>query len=64
MATSVAFAWFANSLSSYNRLYGSLGTLLLLLVWLNVNCFFLILGFDLTPSPARRGGERAEWMDE
>ncbi len=45
--TSVAFAWFATSLSSYNRLYGSLGTLLLLLVWLNVNCFLLILGFDL-----------------
>jgi membrane protein len=45
--TSVAFAWFATSLSSYNRLYGSLGTLLLLLVWLNVNCFLLIVGFDL-----------------
>ena len=64
--TSIAFAWFANSLSSYNRLYGSLGTLLLLLVWLNVNCFFLILGFDLDAAlnKARRGGERAEWMDE
>ena len=43
----LAFAWFATSLSSYNRLYGSLGTLLLLLVWLNVNCFLLIIGFDL-----------------
>ena len=65
VATSVAFAWFANSLSSYNRLYGSLGTLLLLLVWLNVNCFFLILGFDLDAAlnKARRGGERADWMD-
>jgi len=63
--TSVAFAWFANSLSGYNRLYGSLGTLLLLLVWLNVNCFFLILGFDLDTAlnKARRNGERAEWMD-
>lgn len=66
VSTSIAFAWFANSLSSYNRLYGSLGTLLLLLVWLNVNCFFLILGFDLDAAlnKARRGGERAEWMDE
>lgn len=45
--TSIAFAWFASSLSTYNRLYGSLGTLLLLLVWLNVNCFLLIIGFDL-----------------
>ena len=28
LLTSVAFAWFATSMSSYNRLYGSLGTLL------------------------------------
>ena len=65
LLTSVAFAWFATSLSSYNRLYGSLGTLLLLLVWLNVNCFLLILGFDLDTAlnKARKGGERADWMD-
>ena len=55
--TSIAFAWFANTLSSYNRLYGSLGTLLLLLVWLNVNCFLLIIGFDLNTAlnKARKG---------
>ena len=55
--TSIAFAWFATSLSSYNRLYGSLGTLLLLLVWLNVNCFLLIIGFDLNTAlnKARKG---------
>lgn len=57
VVTSIAFAWFANSLSSYNRLYGSLGTLLLLLVWLNVNCFLLIIGFDLNTAlnKARKG---------
>ena len=57
VVTSIAFAWFATSLSSYNRLYGSLGTLLLLLVWLNVNCFLLIIGFDLNTAlnKARRG---------
>ena len=59
--TSIAFAWFATSLSSYNRLYGSLGTLLLLLVWLNVNCFLLIIGFDLNTvlNKARRGAMNA-----
>ncbi|MBL6619363.1 MAG: YihY/virulence factor BrkB family protein [Flavobacteriales bacterium] len=59
--TSIAFAWFATSLSSYNRLYGSLGTLLLLLVWLNVNCFLLIIGFDLNTAlnKARRGAMNA-----
>ena len=57
VVTSIAFAWFATSLSGYNRLYGSLGTLLLLLVWLNVNCFLLIIGFDLNTAlnKARKG---------
>ena len=65
LVTSVAFAWFANSLSSYNRLYGSLGTLLLLLVWLNVNCVLLILGFDLDAAlnKARKGGHTAERLE-
>lgn len=60
VVTSVAFAWFATSLSAYNRLYGSLGTLLLLLVWLNVNCFLLIVGFDLNTAlntARRRSGQ-------
>ena len=63
--TSVVFAWFANTLSSYNRLYGSLGTLLLLLVWLNVNCFLLIIGFDLNTAlnKARRLGRSADEED-
>ena len=34
-----------------------MGTLLLLLVWLNVNCFLLIIGFDLNTAlnKARKG---------
>ncbi|MBL6645865.1 MAG: YihY/virulence factor BrkB family protein [Flavobacteriales bacterium] len=62
VVTSIAFAWFATSLSSYNKLYGSLGTLLLLLVWLNLNCFLLIIGFDLNTAlnKARKGPPKSE----
>ena len=48
--TSLVFAWFVNSFSSYNRLYGSLGTLLVLLIWLNANSMVLLLGFELNTS--------------
>lgn len=48
--TSMAFAWFVASFASYNRLYGSLGTLLVLLIWLNANSMILLLGFELNTS--------------
>jgi len=50
---SLAFAWFVQNFASYNRLYGSLGTLLVLLVWMNFNCFILLLGFELNTSISR-----------
>jgi membrane protein len=37
-------------LNTYNRLYGSLGTLMLLLVWVNANSAVLLVGFELDAS--------------
>lgn len=51
--TSLAFAWFVNNFSSYNKLYGSLGTFLLLLIWLNLNSTILLIGFELNTSIAK-----------
>ncbi|MFT4683371.1 MAG: membrane protein [Flavobacteriales bacterium] len=48
--TSTLFAWFVNNFASYNRLYGSLGTLLILLIWTNVNSTILLVGFELNTS--------------
>jgi membrane protein len=47
---SIAFAWFVNSFGQYNKLYGSLGTLLLLMIWINFNSNILLLGFELNAS--------------
>ncbi len=47
---SIAFAWFVNSFGQYNKLYGSLGTLLLLMIWINFNANILLLGFELNAS--------------
>ncbi len=48
--TSVCFAYFVNNFASYNKLYGSLGTLLVLLIWLNFNCMIVLMGFELNMS--------------
>jgi membrane protein len=47
---SVGFGYFIMYLDSYNRLYGSLGTFLLLLVWINANSSVLLLGFEFNVS--------------
>ncbi|MCC6600748.1 MAG: YihY/virulence factor BrkB family protein [Crocinitomicaceae bacterium] len=47
---SIGFAYFVNNFSSFNRLYGSLGTLMVLLIWLNFNSAILLAGFELNTS--------------
>jgi membrane protein len=47
---SLAFAYFVNNFAQFNKLYGSLGTLMVLLIWLNFNCMILLLGFELNIS--------------
>ena len=43
-------AWIITYLDSYNRLYGSIGTFLALLVWVNANSSVLLLGFEFNAS--------------
>lgn len=50
---SLAFAWFVNNLAQFNKLYGSIGTLIIFLIWTNFNAFILLLGFDLNTSIKR-----------
>jgi membrane protein len=50
VVTSLAFAYFVNNFATYNKLYGSLGTLMVLLIWLNINCVIVLIGFDLNVS--------------
>lgn len=50
VATSVGFAYYINNFSSYNKLYGSLGGLIILMLWLYLNCLILLIGFELNAS--------------
>jgi len=50
VVATLGFNFYVDHFSSYNALYGSLGTLMVVLVWLYINAFSLILGFELNAS--------------
>ena len=50
LATSAGFGYYLANFSNYNALYGSIGTLIAILVWLNINSNILLLGFELNLS--------------
>ncbi len=55
--TTVGFAIYLNNFGRYNELYGTLGTLVVLLIWLNFNCLILLLGFELNASISQAGNK-------
>lgn len=52
LLTSFAFSYYISNFSQYNKLYGSIGTLLVILLWIYVNALLLIIGFELNASMA------------
>jgi membrane protein len=48
--TSIGFGYYINNFSSYNKLYGSIGTLIVLMIWLYLNSFIVLIGFELNAS--------------
>jgi membrane protein len=72
VAASVAFSLYVSNFGSYNRTYGSLSAVIILLVWLYWSCLLLLLGGQLnavlerkerqgSSGPRRRpGGSKAQ----
>ena len=48
--TSIVFAYFVNNFGQYNKLYGSIGTLIVIMLWIYFNSLILLLGFELNAS--------------
>ncbi|MCD4682648.1 MAG: YihY/virulence factor BrkB family protein [Bacteroidales bacterium] len=47
---SLGFNFYVQNFSSYNALYGSIGTLLIILIWIYFNAIILLIGFELNAS--------------
>jgi len=50
LLASVGFNYYVNSISSYNTLYGSIGTLIIVMVWIYFNAMIILIGFELNVS--------------
>ena len=48
--TSLGFSYYINHFASYNKVYGSIGTLIILMLWLYLNSLILLIGFELNAS--------------
>ena len=45
--TSIVFSYYIDNFSQYNKIYGSIGTLIIILLWIYFNAIFLLIGFEL-----------------
>lgn len=48
--SSLGFSYYVNNFAQYNKLYGSIGTLIVIMMWLYINSFVLLIGFELNTS--------------
>ncbi len=49
---SLAFAAFVNNFGAYNEIYGAIGGLIIVLVWIQINCMILLIGYEINASIA------------
>jgi membrane protein len=50
IAISLGFSYFVNNFGSFNQVYGSIGTLIVAMIWLNLNSLALLIGYELNVS--------------
>ncbi|MBC7884807.1 MAG: YihY/virulence factor BrkB family protein [Saprospiraceae bacterium] len=52
LLTSLGFSYFINNFGRYNEIYGSIGALMVMMIWIQFNSFILLVGFELNVSVA------------
>ncbi|TVR81715.1 MAG: YihY/virulence factor BrkB family protein [Saprospirales bacterium] len=50
LLTSLLFSFYVDNFAQYSEIYGSIGAFLIILIWLQLNCLILLLGFELNAS--------------
>lgn len=60
LLSSYLFSLYVNEFDTYHKLYGSLGTIIAFLLWIQMNAFFIIIGFELNTSIAVNRDLKAE----
>ena len=55
---SSGFAFYINNFGTYNKVYGSIGTLMVIMLWLYFNSLILLLGFELNATISHAKDEK------
>ncbi|HMZ46491.1 MAG TPA: YihY/virulence factor BrkB family protein [Chitinophagaceae bacterium] len=50
LITTILFSFWVNNFSSYNKIYGSIGTVLIIMILIYINSLILLIGFELNVS--------------
>lgn len=50
VVASLGFSFYVNNFGQYNKFYGSIGTLIVIMVWIYINSLVLLFGFELNHS--------------
>ena len=50
--SSIIFSTYIDNFGNYNKLYGSIGTIIVLMLWMQLNAMILVFGFELNASIA------------
>jgi len=64
IGASVAFSTYVNNFNTYNELYGSIGTIIVIMLWLQINSMVILLGYELNASIAVNRDIRALIAEE
>jgi membrane protein len=47
---SIGFSYWVSNFNKLNVIFGSIGTIMLLMIWLNINSFILLIGYEINAS--------------
>ena len=64
VVTTLAFSYYVSNFGSYNKVYGSIGTLIALMIWINLISLLLIMGFEMNVALFNLEGDKNPNMAE
>jgi len=64
LLSSYFFSYYVSNFNQYNTLYGSIGTLMVIMLWIYLNALVLIIGFELNASIAGVKKRKEEIEDQ
>lgn len=56
------FQIYLNNFNRFNLLYGSIGTILVVMLWLFTNCYVLLLGYEVNISVIKSADDPNRWL--